>query len=122
MKSKRKIEKQLDKKTNKKLVDTLIAVKKNDSWRKIIGEISGSRKNRVEVNIEKIEKFTKQGETIVIPGKVLSIGEINKKIRVVALGFSQNAIEKILKSKSDVVYIDEEIKKNPSAKGIRVLK
>jgi large subunit ribosomal protein L18e len=122
MKTKSKIEKQLNKKTNPQLVETLLLIKKNDPWRKLLGSVSGSRRKRLEVNLEKINSFSKEGETIVIPGKVLSIGQLDKKIRVVALGFSENAKEKLLKAKSEVISIAEEIKKNPSAKEVKILK
>ena len=38
-----------------------------------------------------------------------------------ALGFSLAAREKLKKTKSEVVSINEEIKKNPKAEGIRIL-
>ncbi|MBA7688989.1 hypothetical protein ES703_97481 [subsurface metagenome] len=75
----------------------------------------------MNVNLEKIDKETKEGETVVIPGKVLSQGEINKKVKIIALRFSEKAKEKLLKSKSEFLSIIEEIKKNPTAKRIRIL-
>ena len=74
------------------------------------------------LNLTEIEKNSKEGDTIVIPGKVLSQGDINKKIKVVALGFSEKAREKLMKSKSDPTSILEEVKKNPEAKGIKILR
>ena len=54
-------------------------------------------------------------------GKVLGSGEISKKIRICALHFSESARGKLEKSKSEIVTILEEIKKNPKAEGVRVL-
>tara|TARA_Y100000034_G_scaffold20729_2_gene23766 strand:+ start:2357 stop:2725 length:369 start_codon:yes stop_codon:yes gene_type:complete len=122
MKSKTKISKQTKKKTNLELVKTIVAAKKKDNWLDIAGIMSGPRKKRVNANLEKINKETKEGETILIPGKVLSNGEITKKLKIIALSFSEKAKEKILKSNSECSYIIEEIKKNPEAKGIKILK
>jgi|TARA_Y100000310_G_scaffold273090_1_gene288374 large subunit ribosomal protein L18e len=122
MKSKTKISKQTKKKTNPELVKTIVATKKNDNWLNISRILSGPRKKRMNSNLEKIDKETKEGETILIPGKVLSNGEITKKLRIIALAFSKNAKEKILKSKSEYSYIIEEIKNNPEAKGLKILK
>jgi large subunit ribosomal protein L18e len=122
MKSKTLIEKQLNRKTNTELVKTIIVAKKNENWRKIAEILSGPRKNRKNINLEKIEEISKEEETIVIPGKVLSQGELNKKIKIVALNFSEKAKEKLLKTKSEFLSILEEIKKNPKAKGIKILK
>ena len=122
MKTKTSIEKQLQKKTNSELVETIILAKKNKGWLEVAGILSGPRRKRTNVNLGKIDEEAKEGEIIVIPGKVLSLGEINKKIKLAALGFSEIAREKLLNSKSEAVTILEEIKKNPSAKGIKILR
>jgi len=122
MKSKTTIAKQIKKKTNTELIKTIVATKKNNNWLNIARIISGPRKKRRNANLEKINKETKEGETILIPGKVLSNGEITKKLKIIALAFSKNSKEKILKSESEFSYIIEEIKKNPEAKGIKIIK
>ena len=66
-------------------------------------------------------EFEEEGEIVIIPGKVLSQGEINKKITIIALNFSEKAREKLLKSKTIFSTIREEIEKNPGAKNTRVL-
>lgn len=122
MKSKTLIDKQIKKKTNKELVETIISAKKNDKWLNLAGLISSSRKNLANVNLSKLEAESKEGEILVVPGKVLSQGEISKKIKVVALSFSEAAKEKLLKSGSKVLNILEEIKLNPKAEGIKIIK
>ncbi len=122
MKSKTKIEKQTKRKTSSDLVETIRSAKKNEKWLEIASLLSTSRKKRSEVNLDEIDKKAKEGDIIVIPGKVLSRGELNKKIKVVAFGFSESAREKLLNSKCEAIYINEEIKKNPEAKGIKILK
>jgi large subunit ribosomal protein L18e len=122
MKSKTSIEKKLQKKNNPLLVETLIATKKNEKWNEVGSLLSNPRRKRINLNIEEINKVSKTGETIIIPGKVLSEGEVNKKIKVVALNFSEKARKKLLEAKCEVLSILEEIKKNPEAKGLRILK
>ncbi len=123
MKSKTKIEKQSWKKNNPFLVETIRAAKKtgNDFWLRVAGILSGPRRSKTEINLNEIEKSTKEGDSVVFPGKILSQGEISKKIAVIAFGFSEKAREKLLKNKSHVLSILEEIKKNPEAKGLRIL-
>ena len=74
------------------------------------------------MNLDEINKLVKDNETIVVPGKVLSQGEINKKIKLIAFAFSQEAKEKLSKAKIESFSISEEIKKNPKAQGVKVLK
>lgn len=121
IKSKTKIEKQLQRKDSVKLIKTIIAAKKNKSWIKIAEILSGPRKNRTNLNLEEIDKKVKEEEVVVIPGKVLSQGSVNKKIKIIALNFSDKAKEKLLKSKCEISSIIEEIKKNPEGKGIKIL-
>ncbi len=122
MKSNTKIEKQLKKKTNPELVETIIAAKKNKNWEEIAKILSGSRNKRNDLNLGKINEEVKEGEQVIVIGKVLSNGELNKKIKIIALSFSEKAKEKILKAKGDMSNILDEIKKNPNAKGLRILK
>jgi large subunit ribosomal protein L18e len=122
MKSKTKISKQLERKSNSNLMETIIAGKKQEAWNEIAGILSSPRRNKICINLEQINKDAKAGEIVVVPGKVLSQGDIDKKIKVVAFSFSEKAREKLLSVKCEVSYILDEIKSNPSAKGIKILK
>ena len=96
IKSNTKIEKQLKKKTNSELVETIILAKKNKGWNEVASIISSPRRLKLELNLDRLNKETKAGETAVIPGKILSLGKIEKKIKAVALAFSEKAREKLL--------------------------
>ncbi len=122
MKSKTRIEKQLNKKTNPELVRTIIEAKKKKGWTEIAEILSSPRINKISMNLDKINETAKEGETIIIPGKVLSEGDLDKKIKIVAFNFSEKAKEKISKSKGEFLTILEEIKKNPEAKNVRIIK
>ncbi|MDD5012108.1 MAG: 50S ribosomal protein L18e [Candidatus Nanoarchaeia archaeon] len=122
MKTKTQIETQLRRKTNPELVKTIIEAKKKEKWVEVAGILSSPRVKKIDVNIDKIDKEAKEGDVIVVPGKVLSEGEISKKVKVAAFSFSEKAKEKILKAKGEVLTIMEEIKKNPTGKGIKIIK
>lgn len=120
MKSKTKIQNQLGRKTSREFVETVIALKKSPEWQKVASVLSGPRRTRIGLNIGEVSRNAKAGETIVVPGKVLSLGEVDKKLRVVALGFSERAMEKILNAKGEALTLMEEVEKNPSGKGIKI--
>ena len=122
VKSKKLIEEQLQRKTNPELVKTIIAAKKKKNWLEVAAVLSSPRTKKIAMNLDKINDEAEEGEIVVIPGKVLSQGELNKKIKVVALSFSEKAKEKISKAKGETLTILEEIKKNPEAKKVRFLK
>ena len=60
-------------------------------WRKVADDLRKPARQRRVVNIYRIEKAALEGETVLVPGKVLSVGELNKKLSVAALTFSKNA-------------------------------
>lgn len=122
MKSKSLIEKQIKKKKNTYLVDTIVASKRNGKWLEVAGILTNSTKKRPYFNLEEINNKVKEGDKIVIPGKVLSQGKIDKKIRVVAFNFSEKAKEKLLNSSCEVSNILDEIKSNPDFKDLKILK
>jgi len=115
------IEKKLRRKTNPYLVKTIIAAKKKKEWLKIADLVSRPKRKQTGINLDEIDKKTKEGDTIVFPGKILGKGEVTKKIRIAALYFSDSAREKLRKTKSEAVSIIEEIKKNPVARGVKIL-
>ena len=121
MKSKTKIEKHLRRKLNPELVETIIKAKKQKNWLKIASLLSSPRSRKISVNLDKIDRESREGDTIVVPGKVLSQGEISKKIRVVALNFSEEAEKKLKDKKCELVRILKEIKINPNANGVKII-
>jgi len=88
-------------------------------WKRIYKEL-GKPSNKIRnVNLFKINKYAKDGETIFVPGKVLSVGEITKKITLVAFDYSEAALKKL--KNVTLMDIEEMIKKNPKAKKVRIL-
>lgn len=126
MKSKTKISEQARRKLSPGIVGTILTAKKNKKWLEVAGVLSGPRRKKVALNLDEIEKALDEGkvkeEVIVIPGKVLGEGELKKKARIVALSFSKQAAEKLKDKKIDFLTINEEIKNNPEAKGVKVLR
>jgi large subunit ribosomal protein L18e len=117
--SKTRIEKRLRKKTNRELVGTIIKLKKtNVAIAKILAT---PRKKWIKLNLETIEKKTKEGDKILVPGKVLSSGNLTKKLKIVAWAASEKAIEKMKAAKTEFVLMPEEMKKNPQLKDLKLL-
>jgi large subunit ribosomal protein L18e len=118
----RKIKTQKRKKTNPYIVETIAVTMKNEKWKPVSRLISSPSSNYSSLNLSQIDVRTKEGDNIVIVGKVLGQGELSKKIRIAALSFSSTALEKAKKTKSEMVLIKDEIKKNPKFEGVKILK
>lgn len=89
-------------------------------WQRLADDLKKPTRQRRIVNLYKIEKYAQEGETVVVPGKVLNAGELSKKINVAAFSFSKAAEEKINKI-AKTLTIRELMEKNPAGKKVRIL-
>gem|GEM_PF-1212230 len=75
------------------------AAKKTEQefWGDLAERLEKPLKNKIEVNLSKISKLAakNEGKIIVIPGKVLSSGELTEKATIVAAEASEKAKQKI---------------------------
>lgn len=116
------IAKRIPRKMDSYIVDTIFAAKKQKKWNKIAQIVSGGRRSYSNVNIKRIEKESNDGDVIVIPGKVLGVGNLTKKVKICALYFSESAIHRIKEGKAEAIKLVDEIKKNPEAQGVKILR
>jgi len=114
MKSKTKINQRMKKKTKSNLAEAIYLAKKNNLL-ELASAISISTRLQAKVNLEDIEKAGKT--SVIIPGKVLSKGEVSKKVKVYALGFSESARTKLEKAGAEVKDIFESLKKGEKIEG-----
>ena len=89
-------------------------------WLRIADDLSKPTRIRRKVNLYKIEKYTKEGETALVPGKVLSVGELKKSLTIAAYQFSEKAEEKINKV-GKAIKLQDLIKENPEGKKVRII-
>ncbi len=111
--------------TNYQLKELLVQLddkgRQNNFWKRIAEDLRRPTRERRTVNVYKIEKFAQDGETIVVPGKVLSVGDLTKKVNVAALTFSEEARKKIENAKGKTFTLQELLKTNPEGKQVRLL-
>ena len=78
-------------------------------------------RNRRAVNLSRINLHARNDEIVVVPGKVLSSGEIKQGLTIAAYQFSKGALEKIQQAKSQAITLNELIRKNPKGKRMRII-
>ncbi|MDD5317501.1 MAG: 50S ribosomal protein L18e [Candidatus ainarchaeum sp.] len=88
-------------------------------WMSVAEKISGPRRNRAAVNVGKIGKIVNGGETVVVPGKLLSGGAIAKPVTVAAFSASKAAADKLAQAGGKYVTLRQLVESNP--KGSRVV-
>ncbi len=90
-------------------------------WKTVAEKLEKSTRQKVEVNLNKINKHAAEDSFVVVPGIVLGSGEINKAVNVSAWRFSRSAIEKINKSKGKILTIDELVREKPKGTDVKIL-
>ncbi|MEM0154426.1 MAG: 50S ribosomal protein L18e [Methanothrix sp.] len=85
--------------------------------KKLYGLLAVPRRKRVSVNLYKIDKCTKEGDNVIVPGKVLSVGALSHKVNIAALEFSDTALERINETGSSTSTIKEMVNK----KNVRII-
>jgi len=104
----------------KKLVKKLRA--EEGLWKALSKELSRANRRRAEVNTYKLESELENGETALVPGKVIGHGEISKKINVAALNYSQSAKEKIEKAGGKTMTIEQALEEKIDKSKARIIK
>jgi large subunit ribosomal protein L18e len=89
-------------------------------WKNLSKKLSGPRRNRVKANLYRINKKTNENDVIVIPGKILGIGELDHVLTIACLEYSQSAKKKIESSGSALISIEELLEQSPKGKGVKI--
>ena len=120
--SKTDIKNKSTRKTNPYLVELIRLALKNEAWHGLAKMLSYPTRIKHSINLSQIEEKSEKGDTIIFPGKILSNGNLTRKIRISSVSISQQALEKLKESKSEFVPLEQEIKKNPKAEGVKIIK
>jgi large subunit ribosomal protein L18e len=81
-------------------------------WEKVHYELAIPSRIRASVNLYKINKLTKDGDNVIVPGKVLSVGSMDHKINIAAVSYSGAARKALTDAKCNMVGIKEMVKMN----------
>jgi large subunit ribosomal protein L18e len=90
-------------------------------WKHLENKLANSRSRASEVNISKLASVTKEGETIIVPGKILGSGKINHKLTVCAFSMSLKAAKKLYDCGGKIVTIADLTQSYPEGKGVRII-
>lgn len=90
-------------------------------WKAVARGLNRPKRSEYKVNLYKLQKLSKPGETIVVPGAVLGSGDIDRKLTIGALNFSASARAKIEKAGGACLTIPELAEKNPKGSKVRII-
>ncbi len=107
-----------------RLIDELLSASAENNarvWKDIAERLAKPLRNYAEVNIAKLERYGREGEMILVPGKVLGSGMVSKPLTVAAWRFSQSAREKIEGAGGKCLSFSEVLRINPGGKNVRII-
>ncbi|MDT3434600.1 50S ribosomal protein L18e [Haloarcula sp. 1CSR25-25] len=90
-------------------------------WGDIAERLEKPRRTHAEVNLGRIERYAQEDETVVVPGKVLGSGVLQKDVTVAAVDFSGTAETKI-DQVGEAVSLEQAIENNPEGSHVRVIR
>ncbi|MGP6207553.1 50S ribosomal protein L18e [Cuniculiplasma sp. SKW3] len=109
----------------KETVEHLNAVSRENQtplWRDIAERIGGPRKNYASINIGKISKVCNDGDTVVVPGKILGGGYVEKKLKLSALYISEKALRKISEAGGEFIPLKAIADKIPKGTNVKIMR
>jgi len=116
------------KKTNPNLMELINGLKEkardNEApiWRDVARRLEGPSRNWAEVNVSKVSRYAEDNDTIVIPGKLLGAGEIDKKVTIAVYSASRKAVNKVESAGGKVIGVLELAGTNPKGSGVRIMR
>jgi len=90
-------------------------------WGDVAERLQKPRRTHAEVNLGRIERYAQEEETVVVPGKVLGSGVLQKDVTVAAVDFSGTAETKI-DQVGEAVSLEQAIENNPEGSHVRVIR
>ncbi len=92
-----------------------------DIWSDVADRLEKPRRTHAEVNLGRIERYAQEDETVIVPGKVLGSGAIQKSVTVAAVDFSSSAKTKI-DQVGETLELEQAIEQNPEGTNVRVIR
>lgn len=94
---------------------------KRNIWRRVSEILGKPARIQPEINLYRLNKITKDGDIVVIPGKILGSGNLEHKITIGSLKISGLAKEKLAKAQCNVLTIGQLLEKYPTGSNVRII-
>ena len=91
-------------------------------WIDVAKYLGKSQPQRTSVNLSKINRYTQENDTIIVPGKILGTRKLDHPVTIAAFNTSEKAKEKIKAAKAKYVTIQELIGKNPKGTKVKIIR
>jgi large subunit ribosomal protein L18e len=109
--------------TNPVLLNTIELLQEQNAsvWNEVAENLGKVNRRRPEVNLSDIERNTEDGDTVVVPGKVLGSGRLTKDVEVAAFKAS-NSAKNHINENGEFKFIEDLVDENPEGSDVKVIK
>ena len=90
-------------------------------WRDIAERLERRNRHRSEVNLSRVSRHAKEGETVVVPGVLLGSGDLTKPVTIATYRASAGARAKVERAGGKVLGLRDLAAANPKGSGVRIL-
>ncbi|MFC6835742.1 50S ribosomal protein L18e [Halomarina ordinaria] len=90
-------------------------------WGDVAERLEKPRRTHAEVNLGRIERYAREDETVIVPGKVLGSGALRKEVTIAAVDFSGTARTKISQV-GEAIDLEQALEQNPEGSNVRVIR
>ncbi|MDY6789565.1 MAG: 50S ribosomal protein L18e [Candidatus Nanohaloarchaea archaeon] len=99
------------------------AARKNGAavYRDAAESLKKSTRDQPAVNLSKIQRNAEEGEKVLVPGKVLGSGRLDKDVEVVSFQASKDAVRAINEA-GEFKRLEEFVEENPEGEDVKLLK
>lgn len=74
-----------------------------------------------EVDLAKLSKLTEHGDIVIVPGKVLGMGNMDHNITLCAFSLSENAARKIVDADGKIFSVKEFVEEYPEGRKVKII-
>lgn len=90
-------------------------------WRSVAERLGRRNRHRSEVNLSRVSRTAREGETVVVPGVLLGSGELSKPLTIATYRASAGARAKVERAGGKVIGLRELAASNPKGSGVRIV-
>jgi len=90
-------------------------------WASVADGLERARHPSKPVSIGHLDRIATAEETVVVPGKVLSDGQLSKRLTVAAFSYSVQAKSKIHAAGGVALSLHDLVKSKPNGTGVRIV-
>lgn len=106
------------------LIDELKAASREHGapiWRDVALRLERRQRHWSEVNLSRVSRTAKKGETVLVPGVLLGSGELTTPLTIAAFRASDGARTKVEKAGGSVIGLMELAAQNPKGSNVRIV-